>query len=322
MEKRLLQKLSQITKEEQAILDGKPLNFKQYAPGESSVITEKRMLEGKGAIAIRPHPRFTSFPTHSHNFIEIMTVISGSITHFIGENYVKLEKGDILLMNKHTSHSIERAEACDIGINFIVSDAFIGAIAPSLSDTFFSDFIKENAKSAGSAVYLHFRTEGVKKLENLMENLLFELTEPNESYSFTEKTLSLLLEHLSVMQRELLIGESAFRSKEEERKSKILSYIKSSYASATLSDLSTRIYLSVPHLSKKISDYFGKSFKELLTEERMRRAAELLLKSDMPIGLVIRSVGYESESYFHREFKKRWDTTPLNMRKSRNLTRI
>ena len=70
------------------------------------------------------------------------------------------------------------------------------------------------------------------------------------------------------------------------------------------------------HIARTIKEYFGKSFKELLIEERMRRAHLLLTKTDMPIGVVIRSVGYENESYFHREFRKRFDRSPLALRKS------
>ncbi len=33
------------------------------------------------------------------------------------------------------------------------------------------------------------------------------------------------------------------------------------------------------------------------------------------VGEVIRSVGYENESYFHRRFKERFHTSPLAMRK-------
>ena len=46
----------------------------------------------------------------------------------------------------------------------------------------------------------------------------------------------------------------------------------------------------------------------------MDRARELIFDTDMPIGEIIRAVGYENESYFHREFKSRFGETPLAMR--------
>ncbi len=316
MEKALLQKLAQISKEEQKILSGEPLDIRQYAIGESFIISDKKMTGGKADIAMRIHTRFAPFPTHSHNYMEIMTVISGSITHFISKKRIKLSKGDILLMNKHVSHSVERAEREDIGINIIASESFLSALSPNLSDTVFSEFVKENAKASGEPAFLHFKTEGIKEIENLTENLLFCLTEQKSSRSITEKTLSLLLEHLSLHQEELLVEGSSPRSKIENRKSEIIAYIRDNYPTATLKELSKLVFLSTPHLSKLISDYFGKTFKELLVEERIKRAIDLFENSDMPISAVIRSVGYENESYFHREFKRRCHSTPLNIRKT------
>lgn len=319
MEDSLLKLLSKNTEEERRILDGLAIDIRQYAPGESFIISEKRMTGGKTDIAMRIHTRYAPFPTHSHNYVEIMTVISGSITHFIGEKRVKLVKGDVLMMNKHVSHSIEKAGKDDIGINVIVSDGFLGGISPTLSDTVFSGFVKENAKAGGTPVFLHFRTEGVKEIENLIENLLYRLADENGSRSIAEKTLSLILEHLSIRQSELLIDGSIPRSKEEDRKHAIMAYIRDNYPTASLTELSNRMFLSTPHLSKLIFEYFGKSFKEMLIEERLKRAEELFKRSDMPIGAVIRSVGYENESYFHREFKKRCGITPLNLRKISKL---
>ena len=316
MEASLLEKLSKNTDEEKKILEGLNLDIRQYSSGESLIISEQRLTRGKSDIAMRTHTRYTPFPTHSHNFVEIMTVISGNITHFIGEKRIKLVKGDVLIMNKHISHSVEKAGRDDIGINFIVSDTFLSALSPSLADTVFAGFIKENTKTSGEPVYLHFRTAGIKEIENLLENLLFRFTDEMGARGITEKTLSLLLEHLSARQSELLVDGSSPRSKEEDRKSEIMAYIRGNYPTATLKELSERMFLSTPYLSKLIFEYFKKSFKELLVEERLSRAVELFERSDMPIGAVIRSVGYENESYFHREFKKRCKVTPLNMRKN------
>ncbi len=316
MEKLLLDKLAEITEEERKILDGLALDIRQYAPNENFIISEERMTGGKNDIAMRIHTRFAPFPTHSHNYMEIMTVISGEITHFLHKKKIKLSKGDIFLMNKHVSHSIERASKNDIGINIIVSDSFLSALSPALSDTVFGEFVRENSKSEGEAAYLHFKTAGVKEIQNLTENLLYLLIEEKCSRSITEKTLSLLLEHLSEKQSTLLVESSTPRSKKENRKNQIIGYIRGNYPTATLSELSELMFLSTPHLSKLIFEYFGKNFKEMLVEERIKKACELFKHSDMPISAVIRSVGYENESYFHREFKRRCGKTPLSMRKN------
>ena len=59
-----------------------------------------------------------------------------------------------------------------------------------------------------------------------------------------------------------------------------------------------------------------KALRRHYTEMFMKKAAELITKTSLPIGDIINSVGYENESYFHREFKRRTGKTPLSMRKN------
>ena len=122
--------------------------------------------------------------------------------------------------------------------------------------------------------------------------------------------------HLSKNRETLLDIESGTTDKDSFRRLEILSYVKSNYRTATLGELAKKLYVSEPYLSKLVKEYFGKSFKELLLEERVTRATEFFEESDIPIGTVIQSIGYENESYFHREYKKRVGKTPLTVRKN------
>ena len=315
MEKYLLDILSRESEEETGILGGEVLNRKIYSGGEDFVINEARLFGAGRGISARTHTRYTDFPKHRHNYIEMMIVLSGSITHRIDGEPLTLSTGEILIMNKHVTHSVDRSGKDDIGVNIIMSDRFIDGVAGELSGTVFSSLIKENAKDGGSAIYLAFRTGGRKYIDNAIENLLFELTVRGEDVGVMSGTVSLLLRYLSLENEELLLHGNVKADKEEARRLSILSYIKASYRTASLSELSDKLYLTVPYLSKLIKESFGKSFKELVVDERMERAKGAIEGTTLPIGDVIRSVGYENESYFHREFKKRYGYTPLAIRK-------
>ena len=59
----ILQQLSKITPEEQAILDGrKSIDREIYMDGSTDVISGEKLLEKGKLIAIRPHTRFIAFP--------------------------------------------------------------------------------------------------------------------------------------------------------------------------------------------------------------------------------------------------------------------
>ena len=316
MEKYLLDILSRESEEEAGIRGGEVLNRKMYSGGEDFVVNEARLFGSGRSISARTHTRYVDFPKHRHNYVEMMIVLSGNITHEIEGEELTLGCGEVLVMNKHAAHSVHRSGKDDIGVNIIMSDSFWGGVASELSGTVFSSLIKENSKADGAPIYLAFRYGGRKYIENAVENLLFELTERGEDVSIMTGTVSILLRYLSLENEELLRFGNVNTSKDEGRKIEILSYVKSSYRTASLGELGDRLYLSVPYLSKLTKDLFGKSFKELVVDERMERAHSAFLNTTLSVGDVIRSVGYENESYFHREFKKRYGTTPLALRKS------
>src|SRR5665647_3630535 len=125
MDRELLRALADITPEEQRLLSGDPVDMANYASGKFFVIDSAKMLEKGKLIAIRPHTRFADFPRHMHNYIEIMYMCSGSTTHIINDNTtITLQAGELLFLNQHACHSIKKAGADDLSVNFIVLPQF------------------------------------------------------------------------------------------------------------------------------------------------------------------------------------------------------
>ena len=314
-EAQLIEKISAVSDEERRILAGSTIDKELYGAERDFVVSSDKLTGCVRDITVRTHTRYTDFPLHKHNYLEMMIVLGGSITHIIGDEEITLGRGDILVMNKHVSHSIKKAETPDIGVNVILSDAFVESLASEIYGTVFSELAEENAKSEGAGIYLSFSTDGKKQIANIVENLLFELTEYHSTDSrILRYTTTLLFDYLSKKSDKLLRKASRLPDREAERKSAILSYVRDSYKDASLSVLASKMFLSVPYLSKLITQYFGKSFKALLLEERLHRAEQLLLNTDMPIGDVIAAVGYENKSYFCREFKERFGCAPFALR--------
>ena len=77
--------------------------------------------------------------------MEFMYVYAGNVTHIVGKEKITLQRGDILFLNKHIRHSILRADKQDLGINFILSDAFLQTLTKSAeTNPVLKHFIKEN----------------------------------------------------------------------------------------------------------------------------------------------------------------------------------
>ena len=81
-------------------------------------------------------------------------------------------------------------------------------------------------------------------------------------------------------------------------------------------DLADLAYMSRSSFSEHFSRTFGQPPHEFLAGFRLRRAAQLLANSDLPVKLVADRVGYQSRSSFSRAFKSAYGKDPAGYRKS------
>ena len=143
MREELLNELMVISEEEKKYRAGQGMVERQLYARESIGEIDRELLLKRGRlITVRPHSRFVDFPEHRHNYVEIMYVVQGSITHIIEGKELTLHKGDVLMLNQQVRHAIRRAEYEDIGINFIALPEFFEVplsmclrnLSPALSD--------------------------------------------------------------------------------------------------------------------------------------------------------------------------------------------
>ncbi|MGM9681930.1 MAG: AraC family transcriptional regulator [Eubacteriales bacterium] len=313
----LIDRLSQITDEERDILAGKGIDRKIYtSSADSFIVSSQLMMRAGNKIAVRTHTRFTPFQIHGHNYMEMMYVASGSIVHLVEGRRLILESGDLILLNRHTQHAIEKAGENDLGINFIVSPDFIQSILGKFDGSSdFRSFLAENLCEEGGPSFMVYRTAAVLPIENLIESLVYSMTfgEMNSPEILIESIT--LLFHLLSESAEALISYHSTDPGTSELTDFILSYIRSDYKNATLSALAAKLYLSPTYLSRWISKHMNMTFKQLLMEQRFTMVEKLLRSTDLPVSEIIRAVGYENKSYFHREFLRRYGCSPLKWRK-------
>ena len=70
--------------------------------------------------------------------------------------------------------------------------------------------------------------------------------------------------------------------------------------------------ISNSQLYRKIKQNFGFSPGDLIRTIRLKYAAELLRKSNCTVSEVCYQSGFNNRSYFYREFKKMYSSTPKN----------
>jgi len=82
-----------------------------------------------------------------------------------------------------------------------------------------------------------------------------------------------------------------------------------------LADLAETLRLSESRAAHAVKEVTGRTFIELLTEARLRTAANLLLHTSLPVLDVSLRSGFGEVSHFHRSFRRRFNVTPLKYRK-------
>ena len=125
MDSELIRYFSPHTREEARLLEGAPLEKETYTQRESFVVEGARFVPSRQMITLRPHTRFTAFPMHRHDYVEIMYMLSGSTRHTMQDGArITLSAGELLLLNRHSAHAVERSGEMDIAVNFIIQPAF------------------------------------------------------------------------------------------------------------------------------------------------------------------------------------------------------
>ncbi|WP_347463441.1 AraC family transcriptional regulator [Clostridium sp. KNHs205] len=313
----LLDKLKEITEEEQNILSGNSTVARDlYTSEKDFVIDSKKMLAKGKLIDVRTHTRFVHFPKHKHNYIEIIYMVSGSTTHIINDNSkVVLNQGDMLFLNQNAYQEILPAGLEDIAINFIVLTEFFDVAfqmldGENLLKNFLVDSLRQDNKTAG---YMYFKVADVLPVQNLIENMIWSiLNEQVNKRKINQTTMGLLfLQLLNYTDKIEQVEDDPY---DNYLTLSVLRHIEENYRDSNLTvlakDLNQPIYL----LSRLVKRSTGYTYKELLQRKRFQKAVELLGNTTLSVNDIISAVGYDNTSYFHKIFREKYNMSPRQYR--------
>ncbi len=308
-----MRRLRQVTEEEERLLAGGQVDKSLYSSGAGFLIDSEKLLAKGKLITVRPHTRFASFPMHRHNYVEIMYMCSGKTVHRMeGRPPLTLQAGELLFLNQNAAHGVDRAGEEDVGVNFIVLPQFFDyALALIGMDNVLGKFLLSGLRQSGGELScLHFRVSHVPTVQNLVENLVWSLVHPQpNARRINQATMGVLLLQLLNYTEDLeeASGNGAVLS--------ALREIEENYRTADLTRLAGELHVSLPYLSAAVHRATGRTFKELLLEKRLSKAAQLLRETRLTTQDIILAVGYENTSYFYRVFRARFGVTPKEYRR-------
>lgn len=304
------------TPEEEGLLRGEPLQKEKYTDRGMFIVEGKKFVPVRQMIALRPHTRFTDFPMHWHDYVEMMYMISGETVHEMPDGRtICLKAGEVLLINRHSAHGIRRCDENDIAVNFIIQPTFF-EIVPELIGThnvlgnFLLDALRNDEKAVS---YLHFRIAEKKTIQLLLHSMVHSfIQQPPVGRLISRTEMALLF--LYLLGEPECMALPANVHQENIYVIELLQEIRLHYDSFSLKDYALQCHVSSAYLSRVMKEATGKTCTEILQERRIEKAKKLLQETDLSVLEICETVGYRNSTYFYRIFEQAEGVSPMQWR--------
>jgi AraC-like DNA-binding protein len=243
---------------------------------------------------------------HYHTEIELVYIIKGTGTRFIGDNISKFSDGDLVLLGTNLPHVWKSDDI------YFKSDSKkkVSAIVIHFPIDFLGIDIWNKVEMAAIKKLLDIAKRGITYTVPNNHQVKKQLLKITELPQF-ERILSLLqiLQTLTTIKDfEILSGLSfanRYQENSSERIDKIYDFILNNFnKEIKLAEVAALATMTPASLCRFFKQKTGKSLSEFVNEVRVGFACKLIIESQLSISEVCYQCGFNSLSYFNRQFKK------------------
>jgi AraC-like DNA-binding protein len=256
---------------------------------------------------------------HYHPEMELIYILRGSGTQFMGDHIGQFGPGDMILLGPNLTHMWRNDEVYFNKQSGLKSEAFVIHFLPDfLGPGFFK--LSENkaldllVEKAGQGMYITGNTR--EQVAELMkktfyaqgtERIIYLLTILNMLAASKETTL------MSSKGFHIIHGESETQ-KIDEIYQHVMRHFKEKIS---LKEIAAIANISPQSFCRYFKSRTRKTFSGFLMEVRISHACKLLKEEEISVSEVCYESGFNNVSNFNRYFKMHMGTTPLHYRKAR-----
>lgn len=263
---------------------------------------------------------------HWHEEAEIGWIEEGEIDYDINFESFRVRKGDLLLIAPHILHAAHAVPGQKmISESLVFHLDMLGYQTPDACTIRYISPL-QNGKYRFVPV-VRGGQPGYEELTACMRELL-HCVQPKDAAGArrAEETgeeiyrkellfrlFRLLYQHGYVVKNENAQEDSAA----EEKMKQVLTYIRSHYAEAlTIGQLADLCHFSETYFMSFFKRFAGMTCIEYVNHYRLSRAARTLVQTDRPVTEAALENGFRNISYFNRQFRRQYGTTPREYRKA------
>lgn len=256
-------------------------------------------------------PGHKELPKHTHDYFEMIYVLSGTSTHLINGNLETLREGDFCILPPSSLH-IQSTDVGSLTAELLVLPSFFTSMCAGLLEKpdSLGSFLTDSIYVKNDDLYLVVHTGQSplirEKVLELGQEILLDDTYSNRI------ACGLLMVLLITLIRNYPsnLQTAPVRNVHHE----ILSIMQKEYATITLASLAEYMHYSVPYCSRYIKKLFNQNFSSLLRGIRLQVAKADLRNTNLSVNQISKKVGYESPENFIRAFKNQCHLTPKQYR--------
>lgn len=257
------------------------------------------------------HIFFSAAPSevvHTHDFIELIYICSGTAVQAVNGQSFSVTHGDLIFLNYGSTHAFEAKEQFSY-INLCFSPETVGnaVITPDNAFSLLSLTVFDEMRNDADGGKISFFGEERKEVEQLLFAMLREYREKASSWhTVLENYLHILMTHM-LLKSELEVRQEGADGLWQELSNFIDENLQ---ADLTLSALASRCFYNPSYFSRAFKERFSVSPLEYVTRKRLDAAMTLLRDSGLSVDEIAVQAGFSDRSKLYYAFSKYIGSTP------------
>lgn len=252
---------------------------------------------------------------HSHNFLELAYVLSGTVIHRLNGTETTIKEGNYFIIDYDAQHGYRPIGKKNFKlVNCLFVPAFIDSTLKHCRK--FSEVVNSymihhsyDLPNQSPANYIFSDSDG--KIRPLILNLLEEYE--NKQTGYLEIMRGMLIE---IIVRSIRKNNEVSNASAGSIGKYIMKYTDENYADKNiLRTLSNRLNFSEPYLSRRFREDTGMIFSAYLQKVRIEESLRLLANTNKKTPDIAEAVGYNDIKFFYSVFKKYVKLTPGEFKK-------
>lgn len=255
---------------------------------------------------------------HRHDFFFFNYTYQGQYDSlsYKYDNLITIREKELYAGQPFAGHALcvhDNQETIVVGV-LIQKETFFRSFLPLLTaNSKLFHFFLDPSTNSFSEEYLHLKIEDSCTIQTLLEMMVIEYANKRED---TQDVLGpLALSFLTQVARQS--AEASRERKPERLCDRILLYISEHFDTVTLKELGERFSYHPNYISTLLTRELGKSFSQLLLEQRMERAVILLGGTTLSVNEIALLLGYTNSSNFYKAFRAFYGMSPRQFENNR-----